>query len=45
MCNTSHWLHVTPAGVPVSEGLVGCRYSPQTAGGLPRNTWPILPKR
>jgi hypothetical protein len=23
MCNASHWLHVTYAGVPVLEGLVG----------------------
>ena len=43
MCNASYWLHVTPAGVPVPEGLVGCHDSPQVAGGLPRNIIPPLP--
>ena len=32
-----YWLHVTPAGVPVSEGSIGCRHPPRVSDGLPRN--------
>jgi hypothetical protein len=37
MCNASHWLHVTPIGVPVLKGLVGCRYPPRVSNDLPHN--------